>query len=661
MRLAFVAFLLLWSLALPASGQLPAEEHVPASGQVPLPLGMPDFGPTSSFGFDGASDAAAPQFASGDGIVRLSLGGDRANAIGLHSLASSPMHAQVSLRLMHDGAPCLLPVTRLRRLRASDVLVREQTGSDGLCLRTIAAVADGALWLWCEASAQSFSDSSGLTLFVDIDDARLRSTVVRQVVGESTVATFAIAITPADEGAPKELFTATLLALSQAHARWRMQVQLTLDADQEPLLDFVRDATATLLAHRAIGYGYVTSNDTLLPMCERTGPLLSFLRFGLYDAARELLTPTEESSTTKSALASDCWTILQHGFYLRATCDKTPVLEHRERLIQNAAHAEAMAFADDVPFAEALLCVHALGTMGAMLDTLDRLAAPEAWRHKAPSPSAGSAWTQRTMRALQRLESRFWNESQGRFTPASAVAALLPCWTGWLLTSGEKTNRNVHTILRSLCREPATLLDPPIAAMLPIYSLVARTEFEQSTRADAIDAVLFAATPNATFQSNGELDPLATGAAVDAVLHALTGQRLAIGPGLAEDWLCLSPMVPRRARYLAVRGLAQDGVVCDLFVDRGNLDSPADRSPATTDWQATAANGNGWTRVSVVLQKAPAKTRLLVMHLHGQQIQGELQLGEVFTHTAQKTGTQVSNGQDASAQGLPVKLLYGKN
>src|SRR5262249_27070729 len=103
-----------------------------------------------------------------------------------------------------------------------------------------------------------------------------------------------------------------------------------------------------------------------------------------------------------------------------------------------------------------------------------------------------------------------------------------------------------------------------------------------------------------------------SGAAVDAALYAVTGQRLATGPDLDQDWLRLKPALPAGTSCIACRGLAQDGCLTDLWVDR--------------------VEGPG-TRFAIVLRAGRGDARTVVVQCEGVQFQARLAPGEALQQT----------------------------
>jgi hypothetical protein len=352
------------------------------------------------------------------------------------------------------------------------------------------------------------------------------------------------------------------------------------------------------------------------------------------------------------ALDACCWSVIHHSWYLRATLDAEPIHTHAAYLASAAARIEASlqevwqeaprdvpqeSSPAPLPFARELRCVQALGTMGALLDTMDRHEHPTAWLH-GPNPARpGAAWTARSLQALHRLEARHWSADAAHFGPAHLCAdALLPCATGYLLATGNRAEQNVRTLLRVLGRDGDRCIDElwssSTSPLTQIYTVQALTQFAARESRAALQRLLAMAGPCAAFERNGHVDCDTTGRAVDAVLFALTGHRLAIGPGIDEDWLRLSPCLPTTTGRIAIRGLTQDGCRADLWLDGGSGTPPVVDAAQDPFVACSIDPGQSWTRVTVQLHAAPSSHRWIVASCEGQQLQAVLRPGESFTH-----------------------------
>lgn len=378
--------------------------------------------------------------------------------------------------------------------------------------------------------------------------------------------------------------------------------------------------------------------------------LLTALWLGRDDEARDLLEPATgvgsmrdpaassgSAAGSDAALATDCHQILQHYWYLRTTSDDAPSTRAGSSIAAAADRVAASRPADDV--ATAALQLHALACAGGILDSQDRLRRPAAWSHGAPPSPPGAVWAARAAARLQQFEQRHWSEADGAFrawqgTAASrpaaafdAAAALMPCWLGMLATTGDRTLRNADAALAALRgrrdREPA----------LAARWLTAVTQLD-GDRDAAFAAVLRAAAA----------DP----ADLDALCFALTGVRLATGPGIDEDWIRLRPYLPPDATFVRVANLRHDGWRLDLAVERRRGAPTHDEQVALqrcqTDAEPTALQPPDASQVAVVAAHErvfvavtlhspdpPLGYRRVVVHLGGRLFVSALRRGETLT------------------------------
>lgn len=382
--------------------------------------------------------------------------------------------------------------------------------------------------------------------------------------------------------------------------------------------------------------------------------LLTALWLGRDDDARNLLEPVPHAASPRSpvtdpdaprdpraprdeALAADCHQILQHYWYLRATSDEAPSTRAWSSIAAAADRVAASRPDDDV--ATAALQLHALACAGGILDSQDRLRRPSVWSHGAPPSPPGAVWAARAAARRQQFEQRHWSEADGAFRawqgtvapqPAAAfdaTAALMPCWLGMLATTGDRTLRNADAALAALRsrrdREPA----------LAARWLTAVTQLD-GDRDAAFAAVLRAAAA----------DP----AALDALCFALTGVRLATGPGIDEDWIRLRPYLPPGATFVRVANLRHDGWSLDLATERRRGLPTDDEQVALQRCQAgaeptplqppdasqagvAAARERVFVTVTLRSPDPPPGYRRVVVHLGGRLFVSALRRGETLT------------------------------
>jgi len=203
------------------------------------------------------------------------------------------------------------------------------------------------------------------------------------------------------------------------------------------------------------------------------------------------------------------------------------------------------------------------------------------------------------------------------------TANLLPMWSGMLTAGGNHTLQNARATLASSSGPPTVL-----GAAMTLATLV---QCDSSERSAQLDALLAAAPPAGvvadTAAARRGVDLLATGAALDAVLFALTGVRVATRPGFDEDWIRLKPMLRSDSHRASYRGLSVDGWCIDLWLSAEAAPDTshhlsiaiADRSAASTGRrrvvvQCLGAQFQDWLSPGATLEwrvpaAAPARPR----------------------------------------------------
>ncbi len=460
---------------------------------------------------------------------------------------------------------------------------------------------------------------------------------------------------------------------------------LTIESDPPACALAVRAAAERLLAHhRPAGAGDRSPHTS-------TGPLLTWLWLSRDDLARDLLTADlnvstatgddstatgDDSGDTDDDAADDvAWCLLHHYWYLRASGDRAMVARQLpsllglgERLVRDATPAQT--------FAKGVLRLHAVACCGGLLDSLEEDEGPA--DHRRPEPSSpGVVWARRAATLRADLERRYWSPSLAQFTaaagdaPITATDTLLPCWIGMLATTGDKTRQNALAALRHLGRGDAsishTLAPPPTTTsvpqtlMLPALATIAITQFEgdlESELATLLRLMTAAAVADNDDATASPFDPLGLGAAVDALLFALTGVRMATGPGIDEDWLRLRPHLPPGGRWLRLRGLRHDGWCGELTVARQiGAPGPAEQqllqrcgeAAAADVAEASAAAPNARITGDLVLRSPDPDLGYyrVVLHCQGRQLIAPVHSGERFEFAVHERPAPALLGDDA--------------
>lgn len=645
---------------------------VPPPAALPLPAcaleRAPGLADQSTWGLEPAhgARAGAARWLIGDGRLLAACGGGLLGAPELRALDGSPAH-RLRGTLCAAGRPVLLQ-HRLRRARPGSVLVGSDTGACGLAVHWTGFVHDGAWQAVLEVANHGAAARERTALALALGDVRIGLPCGDLPPGGRWTAAVRARGRPA---AVARADVDDVLAALVRHLHEEPRPHLRLDADAPALPDFARDATAALLACHARGIGPVDAAAGTFAPRAATGPLLVYLRCGRYELARELLRsehamvraagrvdasvpvaelrraglppapPAGWDGVAVGDVETACWIVLHHYWYLRAARETATIRAHwplLEACVEGPSRAAAGP-RDGAPFATAVLFLHAVAALGGLHDLLAVL---DGDAGGAPRPGARTAtaarWRQRALGLLADLEQRYWQPAAGCFAPwplaggtgaggaatgPAAAANLLPCWIGMLATTGDKTLRNAHTALAVLGRGGDRVADRAGAGATSPFAqalgLAALAQFEGAEREAALARLLAMASPAATFERpGGGLDLLATGAAVDAALFAVTGHRVANGPGVDERWLRCRPALPPGCRRFACRGMRQDGHELDLWVDRleGSADGPAR------------------TRFALVLRSRPeGGAPLAVVHSEGQQFQARLEPDRAMTGT----------------------------
>jgi hypothetical protein len=428
---------------------------------------------------------------------------------------------------------------------------------------------------------------------------------------------------------------------------------------------------------RASGFVRAGPAATTVDLRAQTGPLLAFLRLGLFEQAAALLRGERAAIATAGGVAARLplaaarrtepaaagwdalavpegdlasWVVIHHAWYLRASRDAALVRAHWplleacvKRLPRRVDGRQPLVGGEpwgpppgdgiaamDWSFANSCLQVQAVACVGSMLDTLDRIDAeirePMRWAEGAPPDRPGADWTRRAVALLTAMEATFWRERLGYFLPAVSAASgaacerpwltanLLPMWSGMLTASGNHTVQNATATLAATGRGQRSVLGTAM-------TLATLVQCDGSERGAELEALLAAAGPSGLFAATAppgrELDLLATGAALDAVLFALTGLRIATCPGFDEDWIRLKPMLRAGSQRASYRGLTADGWCIDLW-----LTATGDHAEADADAPA------GHLLIALADRSAaPAGRRRVLLQCFGAQFQDWLSPG----------------------------------
>ena len=331
---------------------------------------------------------------------------------------------------------------------------------------------------------------------------------------------------------PLWLALPSFLAIAMATSTRSQELSLSrLELEPTSLAAFVRRKAAVLHRHR----------DQARTSRERMGPLLAWLWLGRHDLARAELNAATRASAVPTS-DDDAWLLIQHYWTLRATRDHDALATAWPQL---AAAAGRVAGGSTE------------GTKGPSYDgavlRLQGLACAGLLAAASGDERLQTTFDLRARALLDQLEASYWSPTDGCFADAATggtPVSLFACSIGMLTTTADRTERHARLGLRQ--RGGGSSGTSDVEA-----TLVALAQFD-GVRATALEALL--ADPSES--------PTRAGLAIDAVLFATTGLRMATGPGIDEAWVRLRPFVPSASDRLVVRGLMHDGWTCDLSCDR---------------------------------------------------------------------------------------------
>lgn len=274
------------------------------------------------------------------------------------------------------------------------------------------------------------------------------------------------------------------------------------------------------------------------------GAALGWLRLGRADRATQTLEamlarcaadPSDDEAECES------WALVTHHWATRVLGDDV-AKRSWPRLRGAAARLVDEAGRDDAgtTMRKVALRAHAIACAA---DLAQRCA------DAATSPPLDAA----ARRALADFEAAHWREPLEAFSATPSAHdpdALFPCAIGMLASTHGRAERNLRAALATVPEAQADALD----------RLVAKAQLA-TPLADALAEMLTTREPT-------DDDP---GRRLDAAMFALTGSRIATGPGLDAKWMRLRPCLPRGIARIRVDGLSLDGWTCafEFEVDDG--------------------------------------------------------------------------------------------
>ena len=294
--------------------------------------------------------------------------------------------------------------------------------------------------------------------------------------------------------------------------------------------------------------------------------LLGWLRLGNRLCAQETLDAMIARTEAEHRAADAAWAVVATFWAWRATADleaRTSDWSRVERAVRTVLASRP------TDLREAALRAHAIAC-AAELAADDR----------------ASGYVQHARSALLEFESRHWSEEHGAFVDLGSPPSrhgLHPCAIGMLAATGDRAERNARRCLSG--NDGAPSLD----------TLVAKAQFESVDGRDLAARVV----------SDAGDEP---GRELDAVLFALTGLRLATGPGVDAQWLRLRPRLPAGFDRMRIDGLASDGYAIAFTFERSAQVGPQPVAGATQPHRGS---------FTVTQQGGSASWRQLVVHMDG--------------------------------------------
>lgn len=388
-----------------------------AAQEVPTPLGsaLPDLANHSSwaqdtvFAGDKTDKRTRGVYPVGNGQVFAYMGlGARANTMqaitGPHyqtddMFAPKGHFGELTLDLLRGGEPVDLPLQRVRRVRGANFVVTDDYAPAGVSLRTLTFATPGRQHLTRVIDVHNGGDTAltGLVLRATPEQAIIRGDAlvsayqseIRPALahfalsnarvtddaalhvdlgtlaggatwsGTLTISTVAGAQAPA-EWAPEPANIERATADARTTVSWwksKLATTSEFDSDHRKLDDLVRDWKVMMLVQRCARAGVVSPmvNYRGAFVRDSIGPMMTFLRFHMWDEARATLEyffdatrllgrvpertvldldlskiagPTNWATVEVPEGEIPSWIILQHFWYWRATQDAALISKH---------------------------------------------------------------------------------------------------------------------------------------------------------------------------------------------------------------------------------------------------------------------------------------------------------------------------------------------
>lgn len=292
--------------------------------------------------------------------------------------------------------------------------------------------------------------------------------------------------------------------------------------------------------------------------------LLGWLRLGNRLCAKETLDAMFARTESEPRATDAAWAVVATFWSWRATADVAARASDWLR-VEQAVRAVLASRPKDLR--EATLRTHAIACAA-------ELAVPD----------RATDFVQQARIALLEFEAAHWSEAHSAFVDRDAAPSLhglRPCAIGMLAATGDRAERNARRCLS------ATDGDHSLDA------LVASAQF------DAIDGRELAAH----LASDAGDEP---GRELDAVLFAITGLRLATGPGVDAQWLRLRPRLPAGFDRMRIDGLALDGYAIAFTFEHSAQIGPRPADDASQRHRGT---------FTVTQKGGAASWRQLVVHM----------------------------------------------
>ena len=362
---------------------------------------------------------------------------------------------------------------------------------------------------------------------------------------------------------------------------------------------------------------------------------LGQLRLGDSSAARTTLEASWSNARGDAeALPPDdlAWFVVAYYWYLRASRDAGPMRDHWHELQSAIQRAEA---APRTTFAQEAMFVHAMFCLGGLLDTCDRIEAPQRWQKTQPSPRPGGLWTRKAIERLFALEASTWQPGRGHFRPhltagaivlpeRADVSVLVPAAAGLLVATEDRLLRHLRTVIGApVSASAANATTVPFLPFVTAFELSAAAQVDdEAARTRCWTAMLAGLDPD-------RLGAAHAGALLDSVLFAITGLRLATGAGVDEDVVRVRPWLPPHHDHLRLRGLCVDGASFDL--DLSQRTGPFCRDEADEPALVDLPDATPRLRVRFTLVATPGGSpRTVVLQAAGTQYLAELKPGAIL-------------------------------